>query len=302
MSKQVKIWLVIAASFIVVGCIIFGSVMTVLKWDFKKLQMVKYETCDYDIDEKYNNISIVTKSADVLLLPSENLETSVVCYEQKNMSHSVTVKDGTLTIEVIDTRKWYEHIGINFASPKITVYIPQGEYGKLSVDVSTGDVEASSDFQFESVNISAITGDILIKNATVGALDLSVSTGDIIVESISCESDVKIKTSTGDAKLTDITCKNIISTGSTGDVFLKNVVAAEKITIDRSTGDANFEACDGAEIFVKTSTGDVKGRLLTNKVFMAKTDTGSVDVPKMTDGGKCEITTSTGDIKIDVSP
>ena len=61
-----------------------------------------------------------------------------------------------------------------------------------------------------------------------------------------------------------------------------------------------FEGSDAAEIFVQTSTGDVEGSLLSSKVFIANTDTGKVDVPKSITGGRCEITTDTGDIRISV--
>ena len=62
-----------------------------------------------------------------------------------------------------------------------------------------------------------------------------------------------------------------------------------------------FDSSDAAEIFVKTSTGDVSGSLLTEKVFITDTSTGKVSVPKTTTGGKCELITSTGDIKIEIS-
>jgi hypothetical protein len=44
----------------------------------------------------------------------------------------------------------------------------------------------------------------------------------------------------------------------------------------------------------------VSGSLLSNKVFTAKTDTGKVSVPNSSNGGKCEITTDTGKIIIEI--
>jgi len=81
---------------------------------------------------------------------------------------------------------------------------------------------------------------------------------------------------------------------------LNNVIAAEKFSVERSTGDVKFDGSDAAEIFVRTDTGDVTGSLLTHKVFITKTDTGKVDVPKTVDGGRCEIITDTGDIALDI--
>lgn len=319
MGKTTKIWLVTAASLVLIGAVVFGGVMNVLKWDFAKLQTVKFELNEYDINESYKNISIVTDTAHVVVAPSQNAKHSVACYELKNAKHSVSVKDETLVIEIRDARKWYEHLGIAFHSPKITVYIPQGEYGLLSIKSSTGDVEIPKDFTFERMDISestgnvtvhasvldavkikTSTGNIRVEHAYAGTLDLSVSTGEIVVSDVVCGGNVKIHVSTGKTKLTDMTCKNLISRGSTGDVSLNRVIAKETISIKRSTGDVRFEDADAAEIFVDTDTGDVTGTLGSEKVFMTQTDTGKVDVPKTTGGGRCEITTDTGDIKLKI--
>ena len=81
---------------------------------------------------------------------------------------------------------------------------------------------------------------------------------------------------------------------------MQNVIAAETFSIERSTGNVTFDGCDAAEIWVETDTGDVTGTFLSEKCFLAKTDTGTVAVPKSTAGGKCEVTTDTGDIKLNV--
>ena len=56
----------------------------------------------------------------------------------------------------------------------------------------------------------------------------------------------------------------------------------------------------GIRLGVSTDTGDVTGSLLSAKVFVVTTDTGTVQVPKSTAGGRCEISTDTGDIRITV--
>ena len=49
MKKATKILLMIAASAVLLGLIIFAGVMTVLKWDFTKLSTTKYETNAYSV-------------------------------------------------------------------------------------------------------------------------------------------------------------------------------------------------------------------------------------------------------------
>ena len=319
MKKAGKVWLIVAFSLIGLGLILFGGAMCMMGWDFSRLSTGKYETNEHEICENYQNITIVTNTADVVFVPSEGTESRVVCYEQEKGKHSVSVKDGALVIELEDTRKWYEYIGINFGNSKITVSIPSGTYGALSVKNNTGAVEIAKDFRFESlqitentgkvtnyasvlheIKITTSTGDICVEDASMEALDLSVSTGRVTVTGVACDGDISVKVSTGKTVLTDVSCKSLITNGSTGGVSLKNVIASERFSIKRSTGSVKFEDCDAAEILVETDTGDVRGSLLSEKVFITKSDTGSVNVPNSITGGRCEITTDTGDIKITV--
>lgn len=319
MSRATKIWMLAGAFLIIVGGIIFAGVMKLMNWDFSKLSTVKYVENSHEINEAYKDISILTDTADVVFVTAAGQDTRVECYENEKVQHSVSVKDGTLVIEARDTRKWYDHIGLFFKSPKITVTLPAKEYGVLSVKSSTGDVEIAEDFSFESVDVSentgnvicrasaseyirikTDTGDITVEGLSSGKLDLSTSTGKVTVTDVTCEQDIKVSVSTGKTFFDGVTCEDLASDGSTGDLHLKDVKALCKFSLERSTGNIKFEGSDAAEIYAKTDTGSIKGTLLTGKMFSAKSDTGRVSVPDSTDGGKCELLTDTGNIKIEI--
>ena len=276
---KTKNWLITALVLIIVGIAGFTGVMMKLNWNFTALSTTRYETDTTIVDTDYKNISVKTDAASVEFVLSS--ESKVVCYESENQKHSVEVKDNTLFIELVDERKWYEHIGINFTSPKITVYLPKTEYGTVSVKTTTGSVTLG-DFSAE-------------------ALDLSLSTGKVAVSNVTCKDGIKVKVSTGRTNITDTTCKTLTTSGDTGNVVLKNTVATEKISVTRSTGSVMLDACDANEISIKTDTGNITGTLLTDKVFIADTDTGRVSVPNTTSGGRCELTTDTGNIKITIA-
>jgi formylmethanofuran dehydrogenase subunit D len=317
MSKSVKIWLIIAASLTLIGAIIFSGIMMALNWDFSKISTVKYETNGYEFNDAVcKNIKVITDTADISFVPSAYLK--VVCYEETKAKHLVTLQGDTLIIEA-KNKKWYDHIGINFGSPKITVYIPSGEYGALSVNGDTSDTEIPKEFKFESIDISqstgdvkclasasgdikikTSTGDIKVENITAASLNLTVSTGNINATKIECIGDLSVKVTTGKVKLENIRCSNLISTGDTGDITLTNVITDKSIDIERTTGDVKFDGCDAGELIIITDTGNVKGTLLSEKVFITKTDTGSIKVPETVSGGKCKVTTDTGDIKIEI--
>ena len=97
-----------------------------------------------------------------------------------------------------------------------------------------------------------------------------------------------------------LNCKKLTTEGSTGDITLDDCTAAE-IAVKTSTGDVRFAGSDAAKITVKTSTGDVIGSLRTPKVFTVNTSTGDVSVPHSSEGGSCEIKTSTGDVRIKIN-
>ena len=319
MSKSAIVWLIVAASLVLIGCVILVGVMTNLEWDFMKLSTNKYETNDHEINEEFLSVLIDTNTADIKLLPSEDSKCRVECYEQKNLTHSVSVNDGELLIKVEDTRAWYEHIGINFGEPKITVYLPKTEYSSLTVKGSTGDVDIPNNFKFGRIDISVSTGDvtsyasadedikiktttgkIFVEDVSADRLDLSVSTGTVTVSETSVEGDISVEVSTGKTKLTNVTCKDLFSDGDTGDIDMVNLIAEGTLSVERSTGDVKFDGCDASEIFVETDTGDVKGSFLSEKLFITETDTGRVEVPHSVEGGRCEISTDTGDIKISI--
>ena len=320
MSKATKIWLAVAALLAIVGLVVFGAVMGGLRWNFRELSTNRYETESYTVTEAFDNISIRVNTAQVRFALSGDGSTRVECYQDAKTKHLVSVKEDTLMIRVEDKKAWYDYIGIHFGSPRVTVYLPQAEYAALVLEGSTGDVELPGNLRFASADISlstgevdwyasvsgllkikTSTGDIGVENTKVGAMELKVSTGEIEVSNVTCQGDVNIKVSTGETELEGLSCSNLTSTGSTGHISLERVLVEEKLSIERSTGDVEFVRSDAGEILVKTNTGDVRGSLLSEKVFITHTDTGRANVPGTTTGGRCEITTNTGNIRLELS-
>ena len=314
-----KFWLIIAGSFLIFGLIMFVIVMSINGWDFSKLGASKFVTNTHEIDSRFDSLSIDTDTADIYILPSTDGACRVEAYEMENAKHSVSVKDGTLFVEINDERAWYEELNFNTDSPKITVYMPFTELDALVIKECTGDIEISKNFTLKSVDISVTTGDvkcyasakdsikieattgnIFVKDVTSSSIDISLTTGDITLIDVQCSGDIGTKLTTGMSKMKNVQCKNLVSKGSTGDLELENVLCQEKLYAKRKTGDIELDGCDGGEIEFDLTTGDVEGTLLSDKVFITRTSTGDIDVPESITGGKCKITTTTGDINIKI--
>ena len=283
MATKTKIWLLTAAALILIGGLIFVGVMTALKWDFTKLSTARYVTKDYEITEEFTGVSVESTAAKIQILPSEDETTRVTCLEAEHTPYTVCVRDGILKIEEQNHKKWYQDIGINFGSPKVTVYLSNAVYAELTVKNTTGAVSVQ--------NISA-------ENMTV-----TVSTGHVTITEVRCPDTLRIRVTTGDTTLKNVQCGNLWSDGNTGHLTMEQVEATWKLFAERTTGNVQFSRCDARQISISSTTGDVSGSWLTPKSYEVRTTTGKVSVPK-TDGcvtdtnGSCAVKTTTGNITI----
>ena len=280
MKRSTKLWVLLAAFLIALGMILFSFAMQKNSWDFTKLGTKSFVTQSYEIREDFHSVSLHTDTADITFSPSEDGKCKVICLEEEKIQYLVKVMDDTLTIKPLDRRNWYDLIEISFASPKITVFLPEDAY--------------------KSIRVWEETGDILLENITAESLDLSTSTGDITVSDVICKNDARIHVSTGKTDLTDLQCKNLNSEGDTGDITINSVIATEKCSIERDTGDIKLINSDAGEFSLETDTGSITGTILSEKIFLAESDTGFIDVPKSTTGGICKVETDTGNIKLEI--
>lgn len=238
---------------------------------------MRLEEHTYEITSDFADINIAVDTADVWIYHTEEGKATVVCNVHEKLASEVFVVDGVLTVKIQDTRYWYEKIGIHFESPKVAIYLPEEEYGKLYQKSATGGAVISGGLSFESIDVSVRTGNAFCWASAKGMIRLGVTTGEIRLGAESAQS-VELK-------------------ATTGDISLWGVVA-EEISVSGTTGDVMMEACDGENITISLTTGDVECSFLTQKVVSAKSTTGKVSVPDAASGSSCKITTTTGNIEV----
>ena len=329
----VKILLILLAVIILLAGVMLIITLATNGWRFPRCEAVSY-----DVTDSFESLLVVSRVADIEILPSEDGRCRVVCYEQPKMSSTVSVVDGVLQVEQVDTRRWYEHLSFDLWDAKVTLYLPSAVYQSLTVRASTGDISVEkitvgtvaitlstgdvclADIDAaDGVAVTSSTGDISIARVKTNDITVIANTGDIALSDVVCAGEIATENTTGDVELYAVKAKSLVSQANTGEAEFSDVAVAgtlaikrttgetvladtvaDKFLIEASTGDVTFMRSDAAEIFVTTDTGDVTGSLLSSKVYIVRTDTGKIDVPKTTLGGRCEITTDTGDIKITV--
>lgn len=289
----------------------FVALLAVSDWDFGNL---KYENHEHELTEDFSQISVDVNSTDVNVLLSTNNKCSVICFENNNYSHSVSVVDGTLVIKSIHKKVFF-----GYKDTVVSIYLPEKEYSSIDIITGSGDIDVKN-LKAKNINLSVDTGevelenivcdvftstgdtgDIELKNVVASSVNLERETGEIDASLLSCSADVAISTDTGDISIDLITCSKLSLATDTGEISLDNVVSTTNLIITTDTGDVVFTKIDASNIEITTTTGEVNGSFLSDKIFAIRTSSGKVDVPQTTSGGVCKITTRTGDIIIKIA-
>lgn len=317
MKKTTKL-LLLGAGLLLIGVIIFVSVLAANDWDYNNFGKRVYVRNEHIIEQNFNNFDFDIEDAHIQFFLSETDEIKVVCLEKEGLEHSVNVIDDTLCVKSSDNKTLLDYIQIDFNRPQIKVYLPTTEYNSLDINGDTGFVSIGDSWKFNEIDIEVSTGDIRCGAICTGDvkittstgkvfvwgfgiennLSINTSTGGVFVDDIEVKGNIDIEVSTGEVELEEVKCLNLNIKASTGTTKLLNVNCLNKTIIKSSTGNVFFSNFNAEEINVNTSTGNVKGTIKSLFDYEASSDTGKVIVPLDQGSNKCIINTDTGDIII----
>lgn len=321
MSKTAKKALIIAGACAAAGLILAFAAMAIIRFDVERLNTMKFETRTYEVRESFQHIEIRDVDCDVRLLPADDGQCRVTCVESDKIVNTVEVKDGVLTVTRQDNRRWYERMGIWWSGDAdVTVYLPEREYQSIVLKTVSGEIDVPEDFTFTTADTATTSGDISFLARTTGGLTLKSTSGKITaggadggpVRAFTVSGDVRlsdtaaaelsVKTTSGEVKLSRVTARELEITTTSGEIELNSVRAEGDARLESVSGDVELRDFDAAGIAIKTTSGEVGGTLLSSKNFVTSTTSGSVRVPASDpSAGTCNIKTTSGDIKFEIS-
>ncbi len=315
MKKGKKIALITAGCMVLAGLILALGGLAAVRFDITRLNTVSYQTNTYEIGEAFHNITIEGGSCDVRLYPSENDTCRVVCTAEDDVDFTVEVGDDTLHIQRQDTKVRFLYFDIYWGETGISVYLPRSDYESLSIRTTSGDVEVPEFFSFPSADIQcgsgevrllasvgdtlsvqSQSGDIHMGNTSPAIMNVQTGSGEISIDHVKGETALQIRSTSGDVTLANVNGKAVDVITSSGEVTLSNAILEGSIYLKSDSGDVALRTSDAADLYIQTGSGSVSGTLLSEKVFLIDTSSGDVTVPHSASGGKCEVTTQSGDI------
>ncbi len=278
MKTAIKIILIASAALVVVG---LGLVGVAFAAGVSTTPAVTQDKV-LENNQEFTSIKITTFSADISVEESTNGKTHVICEESKNITYSMNIENGVLTLTEEDDREWYEHMQISFDDRELTLYLADGNYEGITIETASGDIECDEELTFVNAYLTSESGSIDFSSRLTGELSVTTASGDIEADNIKPAS------------------LNIAS--SSGEVELENVIASEKISVKTASGQISLEGCDASELSIESASGSVHALLLSDKLFEVESDSGKTDIPpSIKDGGKCTVKTASGNIKIKIA-
>ena len=246
MNKIIKVLLIILLTILVIGLIAVFILLLNNKIDLNIFQSKLIY--DENITEPFNNIQLSTKSLDIELVKSNDLNANVKVYDSKSNELSVKVEDNTLKIENDRQTSWCFFC---FGDSKVIISLPEKEYD-LVVNATSGDIESQVDLN--NATIVTTSGDIDFTK--VNELVVTVTSGDIEINEAN---DITITSTSGDVEIGKINNSLNIETTS-GDIDIDDLTIMKDSNIKVTSGDvkiANNNRHAEYELKISAKSGDI---------------------------------------------
>lgn len=292
MKRRTIITLIIAGVFFVSGIICCGVGASMVDFDFTRLGTVSsYEKKQYEVSAaEIASFSVTDRNNGIIILPSPDDKIRITYYENEKELYEIGEKDGTLSVEYRDMRKWYEYIGISWTvlSRDMIIELPADYSGAFTAESSNGKMSLSD------------------MNFTGGDISLQTSNAPIHVNNVTAAGDLTADTDNGTVTLskTQVTGELQIRTKN-GKVVTEGVGAQGNMSLKTSNGAVLLDITElGSGLSCQTKNGPIKGTVpgdMSDYSITAETSNGKSNLPERYTGGEKTLAlhTSNGAIQVE---
>ena len=286
-----------------VGGLMIGAAAVKGNFDIVNRKGLSDEMKTFEVTEAFTDIRVEDTEGNVCILQAPDGKCRVICPEKPDGSiyYTVTVRGGELSVQRHDNRKWYQHIGVSFGPQDVEVYLPEKAYGQLTACSTSGSIRVDEGFTFENARLESTSGSVRMFSAVKKVLTAESTSGRVTIENASPET-LSAYSSSGRIMLSHIRSAEISARSTSGKIELTDVIAEKTLYARSTSGGVALEDCDGGAIRLESTSGSVKGTLLSDKIFITDSTSGSVNISRSSAGGECEITTTSGSIEIRIRP
>ena len=248
-----------------------------------------------------NEIHLNYRFGDLVILPSFNDQAILQDYMSRDIPklYSTIEKIGT----VIKIKQGHRKL-VGIFKTKILLFLPNSYTGFLSIRNQSGHTSVYRLHSHGLLDITGITGNLLLKNIHVKRLQADSKSGNVYLEN--CDSDsVHINSHSGDLVIDTLRVlgheDDASFTTNNGTITLRQTTA-NQLSLTTKSGTLNLEQCQANFSKIETNSGNIK---VSDSDLNSKVETLSGNIKARlndTFKSKLALTTKTGNIKIKVSP
>ena len=286
------------AILLTIGIIIFaiGAGLSVGSMD--------YQTVEESFSNGIHGLKVNCGAEDVYIRPSTDDQYHVFCSGSDKSEFKVEVIEGILTVTA--ERNYLDNLifwGIG-EEMKITVQLPVANsitsLESLTIDTASGDVLVAENLLFRRCDLNTASGDVIFKGDVQGKMNIETTSGDITVEDASQAPSYEctLNSTSGSIIAKSLNATAFIVETTSGDVLLENCDFGA-LTANAVSGEIDLEGVDVDECYIRTTSGDVSAGLAKEMDFHCSSTSGDIETPpSASNGGLCQITTTSGDIEV----
>ena len=202
--------------------------------------------------------------------------------------YTLKYKHSDKRFNVIDIRVSDFNIEITpSATDECKVYYPESEYTDFDIEFTDNKLSVTELHDapwyvdwFNIGNNKKIT--VELPQREYKSISIDSTSGNILMNNEAFSESIKIKATSGNIKLNNTKSLGTANlTATSGNIFLSDF--------------------DAENINIKVTSGNIKGNLLSDKIFVTKSTSGNISVPKTEGGGTCKIITTSGNISVSIS-
>lgn len=255
---------ILLAAGILLGTIGFASV----GFNPDKLQRdVNFEQKQYVIgSDKVKAIMVADVNNTIEVTRSADRNITITYYESDKDHYEIGVgSDGKLSMRYIDSRRWYEYMGINWGlkDTRVTVALP---------------ADYRSDLEITTVN-----GTVDIEDQMAGTLHAATTNGNIRLNKVDVTGEAGVSTVNGQITLSGLRADSVVAQCMNGRIQVDGVSVNTSIDMSTTNGSISGTVAGSAQDYT-VSAGTVNGSSnLSNtaggaKSLSAHTTNGSIDI------------------------
>lgn len=265
MKKSTKILLIVSVAAILAGAAMMaGAWFAMESGASEEMAGLEFVENRHAVTDPFTKIRISTVNSSIEILPSADGVCRIVCDDSEKLFHTFSVTKSAsgaqLNIDQHDVLQWFDILGSLYEKEeiKLTVYLPEAEYGLVHADSASGDITIAPDFRFQTVNLHTNSGNTKLTDLQADHLTISTSSGDLDLHSVEAKEDVFAKNISGFTRLEYVTAVNITTSTTSGNTALECLDAdhlrSQAVSGQMIIYDSSFRGTS----YLETSSGSIE--------------------------------------------